>query len=310
MTTYTNPAIVNSLGKAVNMNTSIFLEHVNISINLYENRVEGKGTYIFRNPETNPIPIDLFFDPSYYPKKCLIEIENEKIVTEDFLLNTSYYFNHRFASSDYWGAKEYPFIYNVIAFNTTIKPLKTITINVSWICDAKYSSRDKLNVPLFFEPFYEYDQNSWSNSYLVISNSSWPKPISTFRIQFISHSSKFNDPMIGMLGITPNSWNGIIGSYANEEGKDINRVDKEYIEKVDLSFNKNIDGNSVVTISMNNWTEYDAIIHYKGAGEYKPVMKLNPKFVLFISSILFVIIVIIIFVIRRHRRKPTRAGVS
>ncbi len=66
--------LVSSHGAIGNEGYRTYLKDVNISIDLHEERADGKGYYMFFNPGNETEDLNIFFDPSYYADNCRIKL--------------------------------------------------------------------------------------------------------------------------------------------------------------------------------------------------------------------------------------------
>jgi uncharacterized protein with PQ loop repeat len=284
ITTYPSHVIINSYGKINATDNSPFLEEVNISINLYKDRIEGNGLYMLRNPSKSNVNMTLFFDPSYYPKQCKISINgNETPIWHD-KLGITYYYNQWYAFRNSGSGDPY----NVNLFEIKMKPFSYSIINIFWKSDSKtifYEGTGGI-----FESGSIEKITLWGTSYLIISNSSWTKPIKTLKINFISHNKLFDDPKIY---ITKN--------------RDFNRglydeFDLSQEKQINVSYLNNTGGHKEVKIIINNWQENDTLVTFRGKYETKDVNRLSLDMLICINIPLLVIS-LSIFNLFIHKRK-------
>jgi hypothetical protein len=289
---FTHPShpVNQSQGKLNDSSSSVYLEYVNITIDLYKDSVFGKGIFTLNNPSNQSADLTLFFDPSYYAESCTIKTYQETIDVTYDKLEESYYksFQQTYSQS----MDDTP--YDLPQFNINITPNSSLDLQISWETTPFVEFFEEYNDQLDFE-MYEWVGNSvtdWGNSYFIISKSSWPEPIKKFVITFISHHEKFDNPEIRLVTWMENDY---CGAYFNSIS------DQKYHETRYTDH----EGNLATRLSMYDWHENDTLINYDGIDEYSKVKEFDyGKLVILIliCSIPIISIIAINKLVKRRKR--------
>jgi hypothetical protein len=193
-------------------------------------------------------------------------------------------------------------------FDVTIPGNGSLEALVEWESGSSTKTREVSSG----EPrkFLEKDKTEsiiteWGTSYLVLSNSSWTRPISSFSIQFVCHSSRFRDPLVGMT-IVP-THEGVIGDHHIKGTVDRFRVSDDYTDQVQTAIGTDQNGDSTYTITIKDWHEGDSYIRCRGSSETDVIEKADTYFYIELGSLIGAIGLFLLFItvliIRRKRKR-------
>ncbi len=268
-------------------NDNMSLQRVNIFLEFYEEEIDGLGIYSLKNPTGSDQKLTLFFDPSHEPRDCTVYTINNTIETWSGELKESYYKNERWRTHVPYG--RYDSSHPVQFFNVSIPANQTKEVIIDWKMRSKVTYTLTYNGIFSFFPIQSNKEKhkDWGSSYLIISNSSWSRPIKNIIIRGRSHSDEFNN-------MTISGYHQGNESYDPIELKDIPniQVDKEKVS-----------GHTHFVVTANNWSEKNTIINFDGKHVEKPIKTLNPCFFVMFSPLIILSLVIIWDKWKEYKRK-------
>jgi hypothetical protein len=292
---YPSPMIVNSQGPYEDNSHDISLDSVNLTLDLFEDHIEGHGTYVFKYLGASAAKLTLFFDPSYYPRSSKILIDGIPVQTRNAVLEENYYKMHRFADQNGMYSDIDP--YNVTIFDITVPANSSKSVQVEWQSGSSTVIKEISGGE--YRDFLEKDKSemrikNWATSYLVLSNSSWPRPITNFEIEFVSHTLKFDDPLIGMSVTSPHDT--IISDNMVHGERHRYQIADGY--KTNVSFSNGTNGYGLHTfkISIEDWYEGDSMIVFQGVSEHETIEKTDTYYFIELGTLIIGILLIVALV--------------
>ncbi len=253
----------NSCKKVNSSSEAVYLEEVTVFLDFYEDHINGLGIYSLTNPSDSTEEISLFFDPSHEPKDCTIYTDDKRVESWSIELNEDYYSNDRWRTHVPFG--KYGNDHPVELFNLSVPAGEEIEVIIDWMMKSKVKYTLTYNGMFGFLPIQANKEKhtDWGSSYLIISNSSWPRPISEVTIKGRSHSDKFDNMDVS-------GYQEKLDTYERTELNEISNI------QVDMDYGEH----TSFTVKARNWSEKNTIINFDGAHKEKPIYTLNPLFLL------------------------------
>lgn len=275
-----------------------YIKEVNITIDLFEERVIGEGRFILFNPGNESERLKLFFDPSYYADDCSISVDGIDMELIEMELERDHYGEFDGENSFFYFYETDP--YPVCVLDVNVPANDSIVMDVDWRTEPyvvyyEESSMGKDEIPMG-EEYYKTKTTDWGNSYLVFSNSSWPEPIETFDLTYISHSGKFNEAKVWL---TSDRMQWIW--WENMDWR------PEQADHVTVDMILDDDGNDVVKVHLEDWSYDDTYIIIDGADDREDVTPVATVSNLFCFLMIWIPIlifgIVILLIVRRGKRK-------